>query len=275
MMIIDLIVKNRIFKNNTIFLPTMKITMETAIIMKNTFSNQNENCSENIVRHINEFNASAYTTPESTTSAQDSSQTGTSTNNQFVGIPTRIVSPRQDTHNPQSHLDTPARRNITFNFPSHSDEEEQDETQNKTSTRNTSVNVLSPTRTISNNTQNITRSIYDTPSLPSTFKYPNKTIQSGNNRNNGRQTSSQYYDPLNYSFFPQPKTNIQINNNQSQSNNNTNLMTHHPYSHSLQTNSSQNNFLPQNQIIPYPNKILFSQRRSQNPPLSYISTDPL
>ena len=66
------------------------------------------------------------------------------------------------------------RRNITFNFPSNSDDEMQDETQNITSIRNTSFNVSSPTRTISNTTQNITISLYDPPSLPSTFKYPNK-----------------------------------------------------------------------------------------------------
>ena len=52
-------------------------------------------------------------------------------------------------------------------------------------------------------------------------------------------------------------------------------MTHFPYSHSLQTNSSQNNFPPQNQRIPYPYNAQSSQRRFQNPPLSYISTDPL
>ena len=44
-------------------------------------------------------------------------------------------------------------------FPS--DDELQDETQNLTSLRNISVNFSSPTRTISNTTQSITRSIYD------------------------------------------------------------------------------------------------------------------
>ena len=115
--------------------------------------NQNEDRNEIIVRHIYENNASEYTTPESTTLAQDASQTGTSTNTQFVRIPTRIVSPRPNTHDPQSYLDTSPRRNLTLNFPSHSDEEVQDETQNITFIRDTSVNVLSPTRTISCNTQ--------------------------------------------------------------------------------------------------------------------------
>ena len=115
--------------------------------------NQNEDRNEIIVRHIYENNASEYTTPESTTLAQDASQTGTPTNTQFVRIPTRIVSPRPNTHDPQSYLDTSPRRNLTLNFPSHSDEEVQDETQNITFIRDTSVNVLSPTRTISCNTQ--------------------------------------------------------------------------------------------------------------------------
>ena len=81
-----------------------------------------------------------------------------------------------------------------------------------TSLRKTSVNVSSHTRTTSNTTQNITRSIYDPPSLPSTFKYPNKTIQSEDNKN--QQTSSRYYDPINYSFYPHSNTNIQTNKNQ-------------------------------------------------------------
>ena len=165
------------------------------------FENQNENRNETLVLHINENKASEFTTSESTTSAQDASQTGTSKNNQFVRNPTRIVSTRQDTNDPKSYLDTSPRRYITFNFPPRSDEEVQDETQNITSIRDTSVIVLSPTRTISINTQNITRSIYDPPSLPSTFKYPNKTIQPEKNHNNYQQTSSQYYDPFNYSFF--------------------------------------------------------------------------
>ena len=152
--------------------------------------NQKEKRNEDIALHINENNGSEYTTPEYT--AQNASQTGTSTNTQFIRIPTRIVSPRQDTHDPQSYLDTSPHRNITFNFPPHPDEGVQEETQNITSIRETSVNVLSPTRTISNNTRNITRSIYDPPSLPSVFKHSNKTIQPENNRNNNQQSSSQH-----------------------------------------------------------------------------------
>ena len=140
-----------------------------------TLENQTENNNEAMVHHINE-NTSEYTTPEYTTSAQDASQAGTSTNNHLVRVPTRVVSPRPNTHDPQSYSDTSPRRNITFNIPSNSDDERQEETQNKTSFRNTSVDVLSPTRTILdikqniNTTQNITRSMYDPPSLPSTFK---------------------------------------------------------------------------------------------------------
>ena len=52
-------------------------------------------------------------------------------------------------------------------------------------------------------------------------------------------------------------------------------MTQHPYAHLLQTNSSQNKFPPQNQRTSYSNIVQLSQRRSQNPPLSHISTDPL
>ena len=94
-----------------------------------TLENQNENCNEAMVHHINE-NTSEYSTPESTTSAQDASQAGTSTNNHLVRVPTRVVSPRPNTYDPQSYSDTSPRRNITFNFPSNSDDEIQEETQN-------------------------------------------------------------------------------------------------------------------------------------------------
>ena len=125
-----------------------------------------------------------------------------STNNHLVRVPTRVVSPRPNTYDPQSYSDTSPRRNITFNFHSNSDDEIQNETQNITSFRNTSVDVSSLTRTILDTTHNIsttryintsyiykkTRSMYDPPSLPSTFKYQNNTIRSENNNN---QTSSQ------------------------------------------------------------------------------------
>ena len=238
-----------------------------------TPENQNENRNGNIVQHIIEKNTNEYTTPESTTSTQDTSQTGPSTNNQINRVPTRIVSPRPNTYNPRLDSDTSPRRIITFNFPSNSDDEIKDETQNITSLRNTSVNVSSPTRTILDNTQNITRSIYDPPSLPSTFKYPNKTIRSENNNN--QQTSSRYYDPFNFSFYLHSNTSIQMNNNQdtSQPNKNPNLLAHHSYTYRLSTNSRQTNSLSQNQRIPYSNIVQSSHRRSQNPPLSCISTD--
>ena len=101
----------------------------------------------------------------------------------------------------------------------------------KTKRRDISVNVLSPTRTTSNNTRNTTQPIYDPPSVPSVFKYSNKTSQPENHYNNNNPpTSSQIYDPFDYSFFPPFNTNIQINNTQnvSQSNNNINSTTQHP-----------------------------------------------
>ena len=103
--------------------------------------NQNENRNQDIVLHTNENNTSEYTPPESTTSAQNTSQTEISTTSHFVRIPTRVVSPRQNTHDPQSHLDTSSHRNITFNLPTHSDEVVQDESQKITSTRDIFVNV--------------------------------------------------------------------------------------------------------------------------------------
>ena len=107
---------------------------------------------------------------------------------------------------------------------------------NITSTRDTSVIVLSPTRTVSNNTRNTTRSIYNPPSNPSAFQQSNKTIQSENNSNNNQQTSSQHYDPFNYSFFPPSNTNFQTNITRNISQPKNNLRTQHPYAHLLQSN---------------------------------------
>ena len=90
--------------------------------------NQNENRNEDMTLNINENNASEYTTPESTTSAQNTSQFETSTNTQFVRIPTRIVSQRQNTHDPQSYPETLPHRNITFTFPRSPEETTQDRT---------------------------------------------------------------------------------------------------------------------------------------------------
>ena len=105
-------------------------------------------------------------------------------------------------------------RNITFNLPTHSDETVQDEIQILTSTRDTSVNVSSPTRTIYNHTRNTTRSYYDPPSILSAFQQLNTTIKPENIRNSNQQTQRQDSDPFRYSFFPPSNTNILTNNTQ-------------------------------------------------------------
>ena len=144
---------------------------------------------------------SEYTTPEYITSAQNASQTETSAKTKFVRILTRIVSPRQNTHDPQSFSETSPHRNITFIFPPSPEEAIQDRTQKITSIRDIPVNVLLPTRTISKNTRNTTRLKYDHPSVHSVFKYPNKTIHSENHHNNNNQpTSGHLYHPFNTSF---------------------------------------------------------------------------
>ena len=76
-------------------------------------------------------------------------------------------------------------------------------------------------------------------------------------------------------FFPPSNTNIQTNNTQNISQPNNNLRTQHPYAHLLHTISSQSNFPLQNQRTSCSNIVQPPQRRSQNPPLSHISTDPL
>ena len=78
-------------------------------------------------------------------------------------------------------------------------------------------------------------------------------------------------------FFQPFNTIIQPINtqNDSQFNNNINSGTQHPYTHLLQTNPPQSKFPSQNQRTSYSNFVQPSQRRSQSPPLSHISTDPL
>ena len=103
------------------------------------------------------------------------------------------------------------------------------------------------------------------------YRYSNTTRQATNNSNNNQQ-----YDPFKYTFFPPSNTNIPSNNQYQEpsQNSNTNIITKHPYEHLLQTNSPQRNFPSQDQKSSYANIVQPTQRRSQNPPLSYIATDP-
>ena len=71
-------------------------------------------------QHQNETNNdNEFTTQESTISTHNPSQAGfsTSVHTQPFRVPTRVVNQRQNTHSPQSHLDTSPNRNITFNLP--------------------------------------------------------------------------------------------------------------------------------------------------------------
>ena len=53
------------------------------------------------------------------------------------------------------------------------------------------------------------------------------------------------------------------------------MLAHYPLAHPLSTISGQTNSPSQTQRIPCSNIVQSSQGRSQNHPLSYISTDPL
>ena len=247
---------------------------------------QHENEKYNEDNQLNENNTSEYNTQESTTSAQNASQAGTSTNTQSFRIPTRSVSPRQNTLHPQSNLDIFQNRNITFNFPPHPDETTQNEiqctiqedTQHINSIRNTSVNVSSPTRTTFINPRYMTRSRYDPPSIPSAFQ-SNRSIQLNDNHNDNQPTSSRYYDPFNYSFFPSSDTNTNANNNPNFSQPNLNLRTQNPLTNTQPLTFSRNEFNSQSQATSYTTSYSHTtqpfQRRHQNPPLTHIPADPL
>ena len=251
---------------------------------------ENEHYNEN--NQKNENNTSEYNTQESTTSAQNASQAGTSTNaetstnTRSFRIRTRSVSPRHNTLDPQSNLDILQNRNITFNFPPHPDETIHNEiqstiqegTQHINSIRNTSVNVSSPTRTTFNNPRYMTRSRYDPPSIPSAFQ-SNRSIQLNENHNDNQPTSSRYYDPFNYSFFPSSDTNTNTNNNPNSSQPNFNSRTQNPLTNTQPKNSSRNEFNSQSQATSYTTSYSHTtqpfQRRHRNPPLTHTPTDPL
>ena len=221
---------------------------------ENTLQQQNKNENYNVDNQIIENNASEFVTQESTISTQNASQAGTSTSShtQSFRVPTRVVNQNQNTHIPQSHLDTSPNCNITFNLP-YTDETTPDETHNTlhedilatSHAQNTSVNVAFPTRTIPDSTRYITRPRYDPPSIPSAFR-SDRSLYSNNNRNDNPQTSNQYYNPLNYNFSPPSNTNTNTNINQNHSQFNTNLTTQNPFIQLSQTSTSQNNIYSQN-----------------------------
>ena len=238
-------------------------------------------------QHQNETNNdNEFTTQESTISTHNPSQAGTSTSvhTQSFRVPTRVVNQRQNTHSPQSHLDTSPNRNITFNLPY--TDETHDETHDTlhddilttSSAQNTSVNVASATRTIPDSTRYITRPRYDPPSIPSAFR-SNRSISSNNNFNDNPQTSNQYYDLFNYNFYPPSNTTTNTNINQNHSQINTTSTTQNPFIQLSRTTASQNIY-SQNQATSYPstsysNITQASQRRLQILPLTHIPTDPL
>ena len=185
------------------------ILEQQEINTENAPQHQHENINYNEDNQLNENNTSEYNTQESTISAQNTSQAGTSTNTRYFRIPTRIVSQTQEIFDPQPSQNTLQNRNITFNLPLYLDENTQNQTQDiiqentqhVNSIRNTSVNVSSPTRNTPNSPRYLTRSRYDPPSIPSTFQ-SNRSIQLNDNNNDNQPTSSRYYNPFNYSFFP-------------------------------------------------------------------------
>ena len=253
----------------------------------NSTEDYNTNQENTLQQHQNETNNdNEFTTQESTISTHNPSQAGTSTSvhTQSFRVPTRVVKQRQNTHSPQSRLDTSPNRNITFNLPY--TDETHDETHDTlhddipttSSAQNTSVNVASPTRTIPDSTRYITRSRYDPPSIPSAFR-SNRSISSNNNFNDNPQTSNQYYDPFNYNFYPPSNTTTNTNINQNHSQINTTSTTQNPFIQLSHTTASQNIY-SQNQGTSHPstsysNITQASQRRLQNPPLTHIPTDPL
>ena len=266
------------------------ITEQQEINYEDIPQQQHENDNYNEDNQLNENNTSEYNTQESIKSAQNTSQAGTSTNSRYFRIPTRVFSQTQDVFDPQPSQNTLQNRNITFNLPHYPEENTQNETQeniqNETqdtiqentqhvnSIRNTSVNVLSPTRNASNSPRYMTRSRYDPPSIPSAFQ-SNRPIQSNDNQNDNQPSSSRYYSPFNYSFFTSSSNTINTNNNPNYSQSNLNSRIQNPFINTQPINSSRNDSDSLTQTTSYTHTIQSFQGRHQNPPLTHIPTDPL
>ena len=124
----------------------------------------------------------------------------------------------------------------------------------------------------------MTRSRYDPPSIPSAFQ-SNRSIQLNDNHNDSQPTSSRYYHPFNYSFFPSSDTNTNTNNNPNYSQPNLNSRTQNPLTITQPINSSRNEFNSQSQATSYTTSYSHTtqpfQRRHQNPPLTHIPGDSL
>ena len=277
------------------------ILKQQEINNENIPQQQHENENYNEDNQLNESNTNEYNTQESTISAQNTSQAGTSTNTRYFRVPTRVVSQTQDIFDPQPSQNTLQNRNITFNLPLYPDENTQNETQENTqnetqdiiqentqhvnSIRNTSVKVSSPTRNTSDSPRYMTRSRYDPPSIPSAFQ-SNRSIQLNDNHNDNQPTSSRYYNPFNYSFFPSSNNNNINNNNNNNTNNNPkysqsnlNSRIQNPPINTQPINSSRNDPNSQTRATSYTTSYSHTtqpfQRRHQNPPLTHIPTDPL
>ena len=285
-----LITENDLFADNRPYHYEQNSQVQQNLHFNTNNSTEDDNTNqENTLQqqHQNETNNdNEFTTQESTISTHNPSQAGTSTSvhTQSFRVPTRVVNQRQNTHSPQSHLDTSPNRNITFNLPY--TDETLDETHDTlhddilttSSAQNTSVNVASPTRTIPDSTRFITRPRYDPPSIPSAFR-SNRLISSNNNFDDNPQTSNQYYDPFNYNFYPSSNTTTNTNINQNHSQINTISTTQNPFIQFSRTTTSQNIY-SQNQATSYPSTSYSNitqdfQRKLQNPPLTHIPTDPL
>ena len=126
----------------------------------------------------------------------------------------------------------------------------------------------------------MTRSRYDPPSIPSAFQ-SNRSIQLNDNHNDNQPTSSRYYNPFNYSFFPSSNNtnNNYTNNNPNYSQPNLNSRIQNPLINTQPINSSRNDSNSQNRATSYTTSYSYTtqpfQRRHQNPPLTHIPTDPL
>ena len=121
----------------------------------------------------------------------------------------------------------------------------------------------------------MTRSRYDPPSIPSAFQ-SNRSIQLNENHNDNKPTSSRFYDPFIYSFFPSSNGNTNTNNNPNYSQPNFNSRTQNPLTNTQSISSSRNEFNSQStsHTTSYSHTTQPFQKRHQNPPLTHIPADP-
>ena len=108
---IDLITMNKILKFSKTYILTLTFPLKMIITIRKIHSNNNIKMKPITIMSLLPKNLQFQHI------IHHKQKTSTSVHTQSFRVPIRVVNQRQNTHSPQSHLDTSPNRNITFNLP--------------------------------------------------------------------------------------------------------------------------------------------------------------